>query len=106
MSGDINTLIRFIAEHFVFDEQAYPELQNASERQRLIFALRHSVLHFSKTAGKLSAVIEAADHGKQIDIAEIKKNIPKALINTLRLAELVGMSEKDIIKAIEDKYGA
>jgi len=104
MDGNIDKLIKFIAEHFVFDENTYPELKDASEKERLAFAIRHSALHFSKTAGKVAAVSEDTDHSGEIDIASLKENIPKALINTLRLAELVGMSEKDLIKSIEDKF--
>lgn len=105
MHGDIDALIRFIAKHFTFDERSYPELAGASEEKRLLFALNHSALHFSKTAGKISAAVERAEHGKEIDVNELRENVPKALINTLRLAELVGMTEMDIMQAIEQKYG-
>lgn len=104
MQGEIDRLIQFIAEHFPFDEETYPKLKNASDQERLLFALNHSALHFGKTAGKIIAVSESADHGGESNIAEIKTNIPKALINTLRLAELVGMTEAEIIQAIEKKY--
>lgn len=105
-SKELYKLIKFIAENFRFDEESYPELKGASEGQRLNFAIRHSALHFAKTAGKISAVSEDVDHGGKLDIEELKKTIPKALINTLRLAELVGMSETDLIKAIEEKHRA
>ncbi len=104
MSRDIDELIQFISENFIFDENSYPELKGVDEQARFLFAVRHSALHFSKTAGKIAAVSEDVDHGNEIDIEELKKNVPKALINTLRLAELVGMSEDDLVKAIEDKY--
>lgn len=106
MAGEIDTLIQFIAEHFVFDGAAYPEIKGADEQRRLAFAIRHVALHLSKSAGAVSAVSEAADHGAEIDVAEIKKNIPKSLISTLRLASLVGMTEQEIIQAIEEKYRA
>lgn len=104
MQGNIDQLIQFIAKHFRFDEKTYPELKGASEQQRLAFAVKHSALHFAKTAGKIAAVSEDADHGGAIDAADLKINVMKALISILRLAELLDMSEKDLIKAIEEKY--
>ncbi len=104
MHGDIDVLIEFIAKHFQFDAATYPELEGKSADEVLAFAVRHSALHFAKTAGKIVAVSEDADHGNAIDLVELKNNIPKALINTLRLAELLHMSEKEIVGAIEEKY--
>ncbi len=102
----LTTLITFIAHHFPFDEDHYPELIGKDKEQVLAFALRHSALHFAKTAGKIAAVSEAIDHGAKVDLEELRKNVPKALINTLRLAELVGVSEDDLVQAIEEKYRA
>ncbi|OGD31908.1 hypothetical protein A3C91_00575 [Candidatus Azambacteria bacterium RIFCSPHIGHO2_02_FULL_52_12] len=104
MQGNINQLIQLIAKHFTFDEKTYPELKGASEEERLAFAVKHSALHFAKTAGKIAAVSEDADHGGAIDTVDLKINTTKALISILRLAELLNMSEKDLIKAIEEKY--
>jgi hypothetical protein len=104
MHGDLDKLITFIAEHFKFDKATYPELEGVSDQKRLEFAIRHSVLHFSKTTGKIAAVSEDVDHGGALDLESIKENVPKALINVLRLAELVGISEAEIIRAIEEKY--
>lgn len=104
MHGELDRLIKFITEHYHFDAQNFPELEGKSEKQVFAFAVQHSALHFAKTAGKVVAVTEDADHGKEIDVEELKANIPKALINTLRLAELVHMSEQEIIESIEQKY--
>ena len=104
MNGDIDRLIRFTAKHFVFDEKAYPELKDVTDKQRFAFSIRHCLMHLTKTSGKISAVIEQADHGKEFDMAQLKTDISKDLINTLRLAELIGMSGGDLIHAIEEKY--
>ena len=104
MKKNLDKLTEFIAKHFVFDEETYPELKGMSDSERLAFAIRHLALHFSKTAGKIATVSESSDHGGELDIKSIKDNIPKALINTLRLAELVDMNEDEVVKAIEDKY--
>lgn len=104
MSGDIDKLIKFITGHFHFDAETYPELEGASDESKLRFAIRHSAIHFAKTAGKVVAVSEKADHGEQIDFDSLKVDIPKSIVNALRLAQLVGMSGEDIIKAIEKQY--
>lgn len=102
--GDIGRLIELTAKHFRFDEKTYPELKGATEKQHLAFAIKHSALHFAKTAGKIAAASEDADHGGTVDTNGLKVNVVKALMSILRLAELLNMSEKDIIKAIEEKY--
>jgi hypothetical protein len=104
MKSELDILIAFIAKHFVFDEITYPELKEANDTQKLVFALRHSALHFSKTAGKIAAVSEDADHGDPLNIEALREQVSKALINTLRLAELVDMSEADIVRAIEKHF--
>lgn len=104
MNGDIDKLIKFIEKHFVFDEDTYPGLKGKTKDEQLVFMINHLALHFSKTAGKITAVSERVDHGEVLDTEEIKKNVPKAVINALCLANLVGMTEKDIISAIEVKY--
>lgn len=104
MTGDIARLMHLVAQHYVFNEETYPELVGRGEKEKLAFAIQHSALHFSKTAGKIAAVAEDMHHGAEPDLEDLKKNIPKALINAFRLAELVGMSEKDIVRAIEEKY--
>lgn len=104
MNGDIDRLIKFTAKHFVFDDKTYPELANASDEQRFIFAIRHSALHIAKTSGKIAAISEALDHGKEVDIAQLKTDIPKAFVTILRLAEVIRMSENDIVRAIEERY--
>jgi len=101
MAGDIDNLIKLIKDHFVFDEKNYPELTGASEQGKLNFAVRHSALHFAKTAGKIAAVSEHVDHNGEMDTHALRENVSKTLINTLRLAELVGMTEKDITEAIQ-----
>lgn len=75
-----------------------------AKNKKTAFAVKHLGLHFAKTAGKIVTVSERADHENEINWEEIKENIPKALINTLRLAELAKMTEKEIVEDIESKY--
>ena len=105
MHGDIDNLTQFIARNFQFDESTYPELAGASDEKRLAFGIKHIALHFSNTAGKIAASTDKLDHGKELQREELRENTIKSLINTLRLAELMGVKEADIIKALEEKYG-
>jgi len=68
----MNELIAYITDNYPFVEEKYPELKDATEQGRLKFAIRHLALHFSKTAGKIAAVSEDADHGEEIDIEKNK----------------------------------
>jgi hypothetical protein len=104
--GDLDRLIQFIAKHYRFDPDVYPFLTGADEKARLEFALTHSALHFAKTAGQVAAVSEAADHSGVLDIDQLRAVVPKALINVLRLAQLVDLSQEDLVLAVERQYGA
>lgn len=105
MNGKLNELIAYITENYPFTEKRFPEMEHLTEDQQHALAIRHLALHAGKTTGKLIGVSEAADHGAPIDVELLKVEIPKALINTLRLAELVGMTEKDLLMSLEEKYG-
>lgn len=104
MVNNLDALIKLIAEHFIFDENKYPELTGASEQEKLVFALRHSALHFSKTAGKIAAVSETTDHGGALDFDNLKVQTIKSLINTLRLADLIEMDAQKLISGVQELY--
>jgi hypothetical protein len=102
MNREIEELIDYIAKNFEFNSEKYPELRNVSKKERLRFAIRHSSLHFAKTAGKIAASSEGTDHGDTLDIQNLKVNTAKSLINTLRLAELLGMSGVELIRLVKE----
>ena len=101
MNGILDQLIQYTRERWTFDERTYPELRGTNEADCFTFAVKHSALHFAKTAGKIVAVSEKVDHGEEIDRSELTVQISKSLINTLRLAELLNMSEDDLYKAVQ-----
>lgn len=103
MNENIDSLMQYIAKHFQFNEKKYPELRGASDDEVLRFAIRHSALHFAKTAGKIAATSEDIDHGNKMDIKTMKTDIAKSLINTLRLAELFKMSGAELTALIKKK---
>ena len=104
MKGELDRLIQFVGKLFVFDEKKYPELTGASDKERFDYGVRHSALHLAKFGGKVAAVSEDVDHGGEGDIEELRKAVPRLLITVLKLADLLGMSEADLIRAIEEKY--
>ncbi len=100
----LDELIKLAGANVTFDETNYPALKDASDEQKLVFALHHSALHFSKTAGKLAAAVEDVDHGNDLDMENLKANVWKSFINTAWLAEKIGMPEAEIVAAIREKY--
>lgn len=106
MHGDLQNLIDFVSRHVVFDEEHYPSLVGASEEARLQFALKHSALHFAKGTGKIAAIGERADHGKEFVVDDMKAELARMLITTLWTADKIGMTQQDFVAAIEEKYGS
>ncbi len=104
MKGELDQLIEHIVQYLPFDGTVYPELRDATDEQKLAFAVRHNALHFSKTAGRIAAVSEDVDHGGQLKIETLKSNVVDSLVSTLRLAEVIGMSEQEMISMIREKY--
>jgi hypothetical protein len=96
----MDSLIRYIANTHKFTAEKYPELNGTTNEQALLFAINHSALHMSKTTGKIAAYCEDRDHGDQGNLEELKTNTAKQLINTLRLAELLGLDEEELTKRI------
>jgi hypothetical protein len=101
----LTTLISYFAKHAPWDADHYPAIANMSDQQRLAFQINHSALHFAKTAGNICAISEAAEHGKEITVEPLKVHVAKSLINTLRFAAVLGMTEEELVKVIEEKYG-
>ncbi len=84
---DLSSLMAFIGERYTFTEEHYPNLDKLSPNERHVFAVRHSVLHMMKSAGKLAAEAERADHGGGMSFSELKTATTKMLVNVLKLAE-------------------
>jgi len=101
---NLGELIKLAGDNVTFDETNYPALKGATEEAKLAFALHHSALHFSKTAGKIAKVVEDIDHGGGLDMESLKANVWKSFINTAWLAEKIGMSNEEIETAIRAKY--
>jgi hypothetical protein len=105
VGSSVDELIRLIAECLPVNGRVYPEAGAFDDAERLRFSVRHSALHFAKTAGQLAAVAEAADHGAEIRIEALRKITANSLVNAFRMAEVVGLSHADLNAFIAKKYG-
>lgn len=92
----MNDLIKYIGEKWICTPERYPEMAGMNEDERLRFVLRHTALHFAKTAGKVAATSENSDHGEMLNIEDLKINTAKSLINTLYLAGQLKMTEEEL----------
>lgn len=103
-SETLDQLIDLISDLLPVNEHVYPELGSRSAGEAMSFCLRHSALHFSKTAGKLAAFVEDADHGKYAEIQTLQAIVAASLVNSLKLADEIGISGPDIIEQIRLKF--
>lgn len=89
---DISQLMEYISKRYTFTGDHYPALQGATAEQTLDFAIKHSALHMGKTLGKIFTECERYDHTGELDLRVIEEGIIKMLINTLKLAQELGLS--------------
>ncbi len=79
-------------------------MKGMTPEQAFQFTVRHVALHYAKTAGKIIASTESADHGGIIDREELKINVIKSFVNALKMAETLNMSEAEIAESIEHSW--
>lgn len=92
--------MKYIASVWVCDSGRYPALEGMTTDQRRNFLVKHSLLHIGKTTGKIAAVCENFDHVGQTDGEDsvlLQDTVVKLFINTLKLAEEVGLSADDLL---------
>jgi hypothetical protein len=93
-----------IAQRYLFNEQNYPILAKLTEIEKKVFAINHCVLHILKsTPGFITSWhtinVGGLDHSNK----EHKEVMVKMLINSLKLAEVVGMSA-DEVGSVKQQY--
>lgn len=94
---DITDLIDMIVKCWPFDAANYPRLAHISGSQHREFAIRHILMHQMKSCGKLAGICEPMEHGLvTIDEAELRLITRKFLVNTLRLAAVVGITRDQL----------
>ncbi len=101
----LDQLIEFIVKNYQFNPTRYPDLANGTEAMKKLFPINHLGLHFTEQAGKIAGLLEDAGHeGKSLNMDGLKEQVYKSLINTLRLAELVGMTGIELEEMVKKKY--
>ena len=97
----LQTLSEQIATVWKCDSGRYPELAGVTDQERKNFLIKHSILHITKTAGKLAVVCENFDHTRELkeeSVEECKILATKMFINALKLAEEVGVSPDELLQ--------
>lgn len=96
----LDELLKKTAAALPYSAAHYPALGRASAEEQTVFALRHSALHLSKTAGELAALSEASDHGCPIDTDAFRLVALKAVVNAMRLSVSAGVQPRDIVEHV------
>lgn len=100
LKTDLRWLMTYIDDRYTFTEEHYPDIAGLSDAERQRFAVRHSALHMMKSAGKVAAEAEAADHGGPIDIGNLQVAAAKSLVNALKLASEIGMTGEQLAELV------
>lgn len=95
----IQALMDFVGQRYVFSAEHYPNIPTDAKRN-LAFAVTHSHLHMSKSLGRIATECERYDHGLEPDYELVKEATVKMLINTLKLAQELGMNADELTEAI------
>lgn len=94
-------LIDYIVERYQFTPDKFPKVEGMSEEEKFHFAIKHLALHFAKTAGKIVTVSEEYDHSGKIDFQNLKVDVAKSMLNTLRMAELAKVSGDELVAMVK-----
>ena len=97
---DLVSLMNFIGDRYTFTDAHYPELLESTETHKRAFAIRHSLLHMNKVTGVIATEVEGAEHGGEMDREKLKVAVTKMLINTIKLAEELGMSPAELVARV------
>jgi len=100
---ELQPLIDLIGSHYVFNKESYSQLEGKTDKDEiLMFAVNHSVLHMNKSIGTLATACEAYDHKgiTAVDKQQLEVGVVKMLINTLKLAEELGMTGQQLAERV------
>lgn len=97
---DLASLMAYIAEHFPFTQEKYPKLDFSTPDRARMSGVEHSLVHITKTGGKLATQVERFHHGGPVSDAELEKEAAKAVVNALNLANALGMSAEQLAEMI------
>ncbi|KND50425.1 MAG: hypothetical protein AB202_02105 [Parcubacteria bacterium C7867-007] len=97
---DLTSLMQVIGDGFPFTQEKYPNGDLSTPEKTLAFAVRHSSAHIAKTGGIIAAQAENYDHGGELDPEALRMATTKMLVNTLNLANALGMTAQDLVSLV------
>lgn len=97
--------IRLVSEKWEFNESRYPNMPPTTVAFRRMYKVNHCLLHINKSAGNIAAYLEFLDHNRGWDgkMDKPKGDVLSILQTCLRLAQILGISGKDIVDYLENK---
>ncbi len=105
MLTNLRDLLPYVATHFPFVQEKYPNADLSTKERVLRFAIEHSLDHMVKTTGKIAAQREQYAHGGEIDLVALQIDAVKMLVTALNLAHALGMSAEHIATMIPIAMG-
>lgn len=106
-SKNLQELMDLIGSKYVFNKEAYPNMDDSSPESKQMFAVGHTCFHMQKSLGKIAEVCEAYDHAgnrTHKNVLLLEEATVKMFINTLKLAEELGFSGEELFRQVEQFY--
>lgn len=106
---ELRELRELVVDKWPFDKTRYPRIGKLNEPEQVLFAVDHILKHFQKELGALAEFSQQLDHskypGRYLTPNFARENITpivrKLLVNTVRLASVVGITDGDIERDFE-----
>lgn len=100
--------MKTVKEDWVFDKGNYPPMKSMSQKEKRVFSVEHILKHQSKALAKATEALERFDHGFPLDEEKLRLSNRNFLINTLRMADVLGVSPEklaaDVQQWADEKY--
>lgn len=100
----LHDLLLDVYREWEFTSENYPELAHLHGEARLKFIRDHLVKHLQKILGKLAELYEPLDHGRSLPEDyndQIRIILGKALATLLQLANIEGLQDFDLERAVQ-----
>lgn len=106
-SKNLQELMDLIGSKYIFNQENYPNMDDSVHETKMMFAIKHSSFHMQKSLGKIAEVCEEYDHrGARTHktFNQTEEAVVKMFVNTLKLAEEIGMSADNLFESVEKFY--
>ena len=99
---NLSDLKNLVSDSWIFDENGYPDVVWRSKNDKMLFALKHITLHQAEAIGNLSSIIEAMDHGKELDKEALVIAMRKLMVNVMQMANVSDIHMVDLEREISE----